>query len=137
MSDFENLEIPYSSLLIVYDSGYFLNLEKSELKIDSSKSSKSSCNFLIENGNEEKSHSNGNNPVSTLYKDEENFSSSSFSSTFSYLKEKLNIKIIDFAYLKQENLKKIDDINHNPEPSDIINAICNLIKFLKKRTDFK
>ena len=136
LSTFENLEIPYSSLLIVYDSEYFLNLEISESKVCSRRSSDFSFDNLIENCKEEKSDATNNHSLSTCYKDEENLSSSSYSSTLFYTKEKLNIKIIDFAYIKPENLKKIDDITQIMEPTDIMNAISNLIKFLKKRTDF-
>ncbi len=145
LQTFDYFEIPNSSLLIVYDSEYFLNLETREIPVCSRKRNYSSCDFFIENGKLEKCDEvvdnqinkikGFNNSESTCSKKGENFSSSSYSSSHSYLKEKLNIKIIDFAILKQDYIRKNSDPDHNAKHPNITNAIDNIIKILKNRTN--
>jgi hypothetical protein len=80
LKSFDYLDIPYSSLLIIYDAEYFQNI-KSEKEIE-------------------------------------------------IPDDKLNVKIIDFAYFeKQENNNEIE--LNSPHYKNIINAIENIILFLQ------
>lgn len=105
---FEYSEIPYSSLLIVYDSDYFL---KFEFEVNEKEKDGQYIHMNHEGKNE--------NIQCRLD---------------SYIKDKLNLKIIDFAYFRDEHLENFIIDEHLTDVTgekNITDAIHNLIQILK------
>jgi hypothetical protein len=126
---FDYSEIPYSSLLIVYDCDYFLNCESELVKNNFTNPADEQIRFNLDTGPNSDDLKHEHKKFLNEFPDKINsFVSNDIDG---YLKEKLNIKIIDFAYFRDQHLKTSIDDEHLTSEKNITNAILNLIQFLK------